>query len=83
MASLRNAIMTKDRARRRDDGKPRSQIIDTIYSFAGATAVYEGHLLHRHFQDIHVITQHLQGRLSHYELVGRHWLGLKIDEARL
>ena len=60
-----------------------AQIIDTIYGFAGATAVYEGHLLHRHFQDIHVITQLLQGRLSHYEMVGRHWLGLKIDEARL
>ncbi len=41
------------------------------------------HLLQRHFQDIHVITQHLQGRLTHYELIGRYALGLKIDEARL
>jgi hypothetical protein len=39
--------------------------------------------LQRHFQDIHVITQHLQGRLAHYELVGRYWLGLSIDQARL
>jgi hypothetical protein len=30
-----------------------------------------------------VITQHLQGRLTHYELVGRYTLGLKIDESRL
>jgi len=30
-----------------------------------------------------VITQHLQGRLAHYELVGRHILGLPVDEARL
>ncbi|MGH7356343.1 MAG: acyl-CoA dehydrogenase family protein [Candidatus Rokuibacteriota bacterium] len=60
-----------------------AQVIDTVYSAAGATAVYEDHLLQRHFQDIHVITQHLQGRLSHYELVGRHWLGLPVDEARL
>jgi len=60
-----------------------AQIIDSIYNASGATAAYEDHLLQRHFQDIHVITQHLQGRLTHYELIGRYWLGLKIDEARL
>jgi alkylation response protein AidB-like acyl-CoA dehydrogenase len=60
-----------------------SQIVDSVYHAAGATAVYEDHLLQRHFQDIHVITQHLQSRLSHYELVGRHWLGLPVDETRL
>jgi alkylation response protein AidB-like acyl-CoA dehydrogenase len=60
-----------------------ARVIDTVYNAAGATAAYEDHLLHRHFQDIHVITQHLQGRLAHYELVGRHWLGLPVDEGRL
>src|SRR5439155_1594590 len=59
------------------------QVVDAAYNAAGATAVYESHLLQRHFQDIHVISQHLQGRLSHYELVGRHWLGLPVDETRL
>ena len=58
-------------------------MIDTVYNAAGATAAYDGNLIQRHFQDIHVITQHLQSRLSHYELVGRHWLGLKVDEGRL
>jgi alkylation response protein AidB-like acyl-CoA dehydrogenase len=60
-----------------------AQVIDTVYGAAGATAAYEGNLIQRHFQDIHVITQHLQGRLAHYELVGRHWLGLPVDDARL
>ncbi|HEV2054803.1 MAG TPA: acyl-CoA dehydrogenase family protein [Methylomirabilota bacterium] len=60
-----------------------AQVIDTVYNAAGATAAYEGHLIQRHFQDIHVITQHLQGRIAHYELVGRHWLGLPIDQDRL
>ena len=60
-----------------------AQVIDTVYNAAGATAAYEGHPIQRHFQDIHVITQHLQGRLAHYELVGRHVLGLPVDEARL
>ncbi len=59
------------------------QVVDTLYHAAGVTAVYDGHLLQRYFQDIHVISQHLQSRLSHYELVGRHWLGLKVDETRL
>ncbi len=60
-----------------------AQVIDSVYSAAGATAAYEGNLIQRHFQDIHVITQHLQGRMAHYELVGRHWLGLPVDEGRL
>jgi alkylation response protein AidB-like acyl-CoA dehydrogenase len=60
-----------------------AQAIDTVYNAAGATAAYEGHLLQRHFQDIHVITQHLPGRLANYELVGRHWLGLPVDETGL
>jgi alkylation response protein AidB-like acyl-CoA dehydrogenase len=59
------------------------QVVDTAYSAAGATAVYDGHPIQRHFQDVHVISQHLQSRLSHYELVGRHWLGLPVDETRL
>ncbi|MBI2016842.1 MAG: acyl-CoA dehydrogenase family protein [Candidatus Rokubacteria bacterium] len=59
------------------------QIVDTVYTAAGATAIYEDHPLQRHFQDIHVISQHLQGRLVHYELVGQHWLGLPVDETRL
>lgn len=58
-------------------------VVDTAYQAAGVTAIYEGILLQRYFQDIHVISQHLQGRLSHYELVGKHLLGLKVDPTRL
>ena len=58
-------------------------VIDTLYNAAGATSVYESHVIQRYFQDIHVISQHMQSRLAHYELVGRHWLGLPVDEARL
>jgi len=58
------------------------QVVDTVYNAAGVTAIYEDNLMQRHFQDIHVISQHLQGRLSHYELVGKHLLGLKIELTR-
>ena len=49
---------------------------------AGVTAIYEGNLMQRHFQDIHVITQHMQGRLQHYEMIGQYWLGMPVDETR-
>ncbi|MGH8641911.1 MAG: acyl-CoA dehydrogenase family protein [Burkholderiales bacterium] len=58
-------------------------IVDSLYTACGATVVFDGHLLQRLFQDMHVITQHSQGRLAHYELVGKHCLGLQIDETRL
>ena len=58
-------------------------IVDMVYNMAGATAAYESSPIQRQFQDVHVMSQHLQARLAHYELVGRHWLGLKIDESRL
>jgi indole-3-acetate monooxygenase len=58
-------------------------VVDTVYNAAGVSAIYDANPLQRHFQDIHVISQHLQARLSHYELVGRHWLGLPVDETRL
>jgi alkylation response protein AidB-like acyl-CoA dehydrogenase len=59
-----------------------AQIVESIYTASGATAAFEGNLIQRHFQDIHVITQHVQGRLSHYEQVGQHWLGIPIAEPR-
>jgi indole-3-acetate monooxygenase len=58
------------------------QVVDALYHAAGATAVYEEHPLQRAFQDIHVISQHLQARRAHYELVGRYWLGLEVDDMR-
>ena len=58
-------------------------IVDSLYTACGATVVFESHLIHRLFQDMHVITQHSQGRLAHYELTGKHYLGLPIDESRI
>jgi alkylation response protein AidB-like acyl-CoA dehydrogenase len=60
-----------------------AQIVETLYTDCGATVVFESHPIQRLFQDMHVITQHSQGRRAHYELVGRHTLGLQIDESRL
>lgn len=60
-----------------------AQVVDAVYNAAGATSVYESHVLQRYFQDMHVITQHIQARRAHYELAGRYWLGLSVDDAGL
>lgn len=60
-----------------------AQVVENIYSDCGGTAIFEGNPIQRHFQDIHVITQHLQGRRLYYEMAGKHRMGLPIDEARL
>ena len=60
-----------------------AQVVESIYSDCGGSAIFEGNLIQRHFQDIHVITQHLQGRRAYYEMVGKYHLGLPIDENRL
>ena len=59
------------------------KIVESIYADCGATAIFEGNLIHRLFQDIHVITQHLQSRRGFYEMIGKYQMGLPIDEARL
>ena len=58
------------------------QVVDTAYNLAGVTTIYEGNPIQRYFQDIHVISQHLQARLSHYELIGQHTLGGNVDLTR-
>lgn len=59
------------------------QIVERIYADCGATAIFEGNPIHRIFQDIHVISQHLQSRRGFYEMIGKYQMGLSVDEARL
>jgi alkylation response protein AidB-like acyl-CoA dehydrogenase len=54
-----------------------AQVVDTAYNLCGSDAIFETNPIQRRFQDIHVITQHSQGRLSHYETAGQFLLGLE------
>ena len=49
--------------------------LDLAYTVAGSSSIYRSNPLQRRFQDMHVITQHVQGRLQYYGLVGRYYLG--------
>ena len=60
-----------------------AKIVESIYADCGATAIFEGNAIQRYFQDVHVITQHMQGRRVHYEMIGKYRLGLPIDEGRM
>ena len=60
-----------------------AEAIGSLYPLCGASIIFEGSRMHRSFQDIHVMTQHVQARLSHYELVGQFWLGAPWDETQM
>jgi alkylation response protein AidB-like acyl-CoA dehydrogenase len=59
------------------------EVVDAVYNAGGATSVYDGQIIQRAFQDIHVLSQHIQARRTHYEMLGRYCLGLSIDGGRL
>jgi alkylation response protein AidB-like acyl-CoA dehydrogenase len=52
-----------------------AEALDLAYTVAGSSAIYQTNPLQRRFQDMHVITQHVQGRPAHYGVVGRFFLG--------
>ena len=53
------------------------------YGIAGSSGIYRDNPLHRPVQDMHVITQHVQGRRSHYAFAGRHLLGFPFQPGPL
>ena len=56
-----------------------AQVVDIVYNLTGSNAIFESTVIQRKFQDIHVITQQIQGRESHYQTVGAHLLGEQLE----
>ena len=54
-----------------------AEVVDIAYSLCGSNAILETNPVNRQFQDIHVVSQHLQGRATHYETIGQFFLGLE------
>ena len=54
-----------------------ARVVDTAYTVCGSNSIFEANPIQRRFQDVHVITQQIQGRLSHYETAGQFFLGLE------
>ena len=51
---------------------------DIAYDLCSTDSIFNSTPVQQRFQDIHVITQHLQGRPEVYSVVGRHELGLPV-----
>ena len=54
-------------------------VVDLAYKVSGSTGIYQDHTLQRRFQDMHVITQHVQGREAYFGILGRYALSGKYE----
>ena len=54
-----------------------AQVVDAAYTLCGASGIFQSNPIQRRFQDMHVITQHVQGHHVHYETAGQFLLGLE------
>ncbi len=56
-----------------------AQVMDFVYQVAGSTAIYQDQILQRRFQDMRVITQHVQAREAFYSMLGRYAISGKYE----
>ena len=56
------------------------EVTAAAYQEAGASAIFAGNPFERRFRDAHSVSQQVQGRLSHFESVGQHILGLPANQ---
>ena len=52
------------------------EIVDTSYELCGSNAILATNPIQRQFQDIHVVSQHIQGRATHFETAGQFFMGM-------
>ncbi|MBC80172.1 MAG: hypothetical protein CMQ33_05005 [Gammaproteobacteria bacterium] len=52
---------------------------DIVYDLCSTDSIFQHNDIQRRFQDMHVISQHMQGRAEIYSIVGRHFLGLPVN----
>ncbi len=52
------------------------EIVEIAYELCGSNAILDTNPIQRQFQDIHVVSQHIQGRATHFETAGQFFMGL-------
>ncbi len=55
------------------------EVVDLAYVVVGTDGIFQDRDFQRRYQDMKVITQHLQARMTHYEALGKFFLGLGFD----
>ena len=58
-------------------------VVDTAWTLAGGTAVYDTSVLGRCIRDIHVVTQHIMVAPKLNETLGKHLLGVEFNAAMI
>ena len=80
-AFTRGALTTDERIQLRVAAthaiRTSAQVVDAAYTLCGASGIFQSNPIQRRFQDMHVITQHVQGHYVHYETAGQYLLGLE------
>ena len=80
-ACRNHALTTEERIRLRlsstDAIRRAAEVVDICYNLCGSSGIFASNPIQRRFQDIHVVTQHIQGRPTHYETAGQFFLGLE------
>ncbi len=56
-----------------------ADVVDIAYQICGSSGIFTDHPLQRRYQDVHVISQQIQGRMEHYDTAGQFYLGLTDD----
>jgi len=60
-----------------------AEVVDDVYEMSGTDSIFDDNPIQRCFQDIHALTQQIQGRKTHYRTIGRVLLGLEPDASML
>ena len=59
-----------------------ADVVDIAYTLCGSSAIFESNPVQRRFQDVHVINQQVQGRLTHYDTAGQFFLGMDVGDGQ-
>ena len=54
-----------------------AEVVDIAYALCGSSAIFAVNPIQRRFQDVHTITQQVQGRLTHYDTAGQYFLDIE------
>ena len=54
-----------------------ARVVDIAYTLCGSSAIFAVNPIQRRFQDVHAITQQIQGRPTHYDTAGQYFLDLE------
>jgi indole-3-acetate monooxygenase len=56
-----------------------AKVVDLVHAAVGTTGIRDEQRFHRHFRDVHTITQHAYRSVARYESGGQYFLGMPIE----